>query len=200
MEEPLDGTLTSFRYRCAKNNGPAELLAGYVALFAAFPGRVPVKPPKNSPEQSENPDCVAAGQRQPAQQEIEIMPISFAHRGGRVVGGEQCLFNGTGQEFQIARGSWNCLVGLIGDRCRLVTSSFLAYWSSVSGRRCCLVDSRRDFIKTDGDGLAEIHRGLPGIGGDLSEQMTKREIFAREAALLRAEDEGDPTAAGKLFS
>ena len=37
MGEPLEATLASFCTCSAKNNPPAELLASYVSLFAAFP-------------------------------------------------------------------------------------------------------------------------------------------------------------------
>ena len=48
-----------------------------------------------------------------------------------------------------------------------------------------------DFIETNGSGLTEVHGGLAGVGGDFDEVMAEGEVFAGEAVLFRAEDEGD---------
>ena len=60
--------------------------------------------------------------------------------------------------------------------------------------------SRGEFIETDGDGLAEIHRRLARVGRDGKETVAKGEIVAREAMFFGAEDEGDAPAAGKLVA
>jgi len=48
-----------------------------------------------------------------------------------------------------------------------------------------------DFIETNGSGLTEVHGGLAGGGGEFDEVMAEGEVFAGEAVLFRAEDEGD---------
>ena len=51
-----------------------------------------------------------------------------------------------------------------------------------------------EFVEADGDGLAEVHGGLAGVGGDGDEDVAPGEVFAGEAVLFRTEDEGDAAA------
>jgi hypothetical protein len=48
-----------------------------------------------------------------------------------------------------------------------------------------------ELIEADGGGLAEVHGWLAEISGDFNEDVAEGEVFAREAVLFRAEDEGD---------
>jgi len=118
--------------------------------------------------------------------------VGLAHVGRRVVGGEHCLFDDSGEKFHIARG------------CGKVVGSRRPPGPQKQGTRgtqflCRARNARAELIKTDSDGLAEIHRRLLWIGRDYGEYVAVREIFQGQAAFLRAEDESDVAAAGKLF-
>jgi multiple antibiotic resistance protein len=150
------------------------------------------EPPQNSPEQSEDPDRVATSESEPAQEQVEVVPVGIAQVGRRVVGGEHGLLDDPGEEFQIARGGGRIVewFGLPGPRMRGTRGT------QFMGRAR---SARAEFVKTHSDGLAEIHRRLRRIGGNRGEDLAKREVFACEAALLGAEDEGDAPAARELF-
>jgi hypothetical protein len=50
-------------------------------------------------------------------------------------------------------------------------------------------EARGELIEAHCDGLAQVHRRLTGIGGNLDKQMAAGEILAGKAALFRAKDE-----------
>ena len=54
-------------------------------------------------------------------------------------------------------------------------------------------------VEADGDGLAEVHRGLVSVGGDFDHGVAKGQIVAREAMLFRAEDDGDASRGSQLL-
>ena len=54
---------------------------------------------------------------------------------------------------------------------------------------------RSQFVEADGDGLAQIHGGLAGTGGNFDEEMASSEVIASEAALFRAKEDSDAAAA-----
>ena len=72
-------------------------------------------------------------------------------------------------------------------------------WGVHGGADCGLECARGKLVEADGYGLAQVHGGLAGIGGDFDEQMTEGQVFSREAVLFRAEDEGDAATAGELL-
>jgi len=57
-----------------------------------------------------------------------------------------------------------------------------------------------ELVEADGDGLAEIHRGMTEVGvechGDGEEEMAVRELVVRETGFLGAKEEGDPVSGG----
>ena len=55
-----------------------------------------------------------------------------------------------------------------------------------------------EFVETDGDGLAEVHGAVLFAGGDAYEPMAVAEVFIREPALLRAEEQGDTVSSEML--
>ena len=97
------------------------------------------------------------------------MAVGVAHGGWGVIGGDHELFDEVGEEFLAAGGG-----GLGWRGC-----SFEG-----DGR------ARGEFIEADGDGLAQVHGRLGGVGGDLDQDVAVGEVFAGEAVFFRAEDEG----------
>lgn len=63
---------------------------------------LPIQPPENSTEESEDAGRVRMSEDQAAQQEIEMVPVGFAHGGGRIVCREHGLFDDAGEEIEIA--------------------------------------------------------------------------------------------------
>ena len=55
-----------------------------------------------------------------------------------------------------------------------------------------------ELVETHRDRLAEVHRRLLGIGGDLDQKMTEGQIVARQTVLFRTEDESGTAAAFKF--
>ena len=107
------------------------------------------------------------------------MAVGLLHDGGRITRCVHVLFNDSGQEFKV-RG------GCGGLRLR-----------KIRGRRA----GRRsgNFIQTDCNRLAEIHRWLVGMRRNLNEGVAPGEVLAGEAVFFRTEDEGDAAAAGHLL-
>jgi methylthioribulose-1-phosphate dehydratase len=59
-------------------------------------------------------------------------------------------------------------------------------------------DPRGQLIQANGHGLAQVHRGLCGFGGDDRQQMTVTEVVAGEAAFLRTKHQRNLAAARQL--
>jgi len=60
--------------------------------------------------------------------------------------------------------------------------------------------SRGQLVETNSDRLAEVHRGLAGIGGYGEKAMAVGEVVAGEPVLLRAEDEGHAASPGEFVA
>jgi hypothetical protein len=56
-----------------------------------------------------------------------------------------------------------------------------------------------ELIEANGNGLAQVHRGLEGVGGDLDQDVAPGEVFAGKSMFFRAEDQGDAAAAGQFL-
>ena len=138
--------------------------------------------PQNSPEEAENAARVAAGEGEPAQQQMQIVAVGlFAWRRG-----------------SSWRPAWFLLRPRRGDRGRRVEREGRARASGLRRaepgscpgctRETCggvtgALSRVADLVQADGDGLAEIHGGLAGVGGNLDEEVAESEIVAGEAAL-----------------
>ena len=123
---------------------------------------------------------------EPAQEQAQVVAVCGLHRGRGVVGGDHCFFDDAGEKLEVGGACGEgLLVGLIsrGFSCRLDEGA-------------CGGNMRDgQLVEANGDGLAQIHGGLAGIGGDFDEQVAEGKVFAGEAVLFRAEDEGDAAAA-----
>ena len=141
-------------------------------------GRGVVEPPEDVAEDAEDAARVAHRESKPAQQQAQVVPVCRLHGARRAAGRLHRLLDHFGQPFQM--NGWR------GD----------GY-----GRRFLIfggAGADGHLVKADGDGLAEVHRRLAWVGGNLDENVAEGEVFAGEAVLFRAEDEGDAAAAGKL--
>lgn len=139
-----------------------------------------LQPPEDAAEEAQDAAGVALCEIQTSEQEMQVAPVGFAHDGRRVIGGEHGGFDNFGQEIE---------VGGSGRRFRRLAGG---------GLRISTIVPCGDFIQADGNGLAQIHGGLAGIGGDFDEQMAMGEVVGGEATLFRAEDERDAAAAFEL--
>ena len=99
-----------------KDNPTLALLPCGVRWLAVCPVRGMPELPQDSPEHTQNPLRVPLAQRQPAQQQIEIVPVRLAHRRGRVVRRLQGLFHHPGQQIQLARRRRRCGIVRPGTR------------------------------------------------------------------------------------
>jgi hypothetical protein len=146
-------------------------------------GSVP-QPPKGAAEEAEDAAGVAFGEGEAAQEKPEIVAVGGAHLRRGVTSGLHGLLHDAGKKVE-GRGSdgrvYGARRGLMGWRfgCKLIEVKWL------SGQ----------FVEADSDCLAQVHGWLLGGGGDFDEQMAAGEVFAGEAALFRAEDQGDAAAA-----
>jgi len=135
---------------------------------------------QDAAEEAQSTALVGGGEVEAAEHEAQVVFIGSLHVSRRVVGGEHDLLNETGEDVEIAGGG---------------TRSIGRGWPTWGFSRGAGADG--EFIETDRGGLAEVHGGLAGVGGDLDEVVTEREVFAGEAVFFGAEDEGD--SAGRLI-
>ncbi len=147
----------------------------------AAAGRKTVQPPENAAKEAENPARILSGESQPTQHYAQIVAIGGLHRMRRVGGGAHDLFDDTGQKIEAGGGG----SGIAGGR--------------LLPRGLRLRGAGGKLIQTDGDGLAQIHRGLAGIGGNLNQDVAMGEILAGESVFFRAEDEGYASTAAQLL-
>ena len=165
-----------------------------------------IQAPQNAAKESEDAARIATRQGQPAQQEMEIVPVCPLHGRRRIVGREHCFFDDAGEEIDVASGGW-MVVGsgwFPGPQKRGITTprTKTCPW----GPRMCGTpflgrarNARAEFVKAHGDGLAEVHRRLLRVSRNDGEDVAAREIFLCEAPLFRAEDEAYAAAASELF-
>jgi len=57
-----------------------------------------------------------------------------------------------------------------------------------------------ELVEADSDGLAQVHRGLLRVGGDLDQDVAPGEVFARKSMFFRAEDHGHAAATGEFLT
>ena len=136
------------------------------------------EPPENSPKDAENAPGVALSGSKPAQEQAEIVAIGLAHADRGVIGGDHGFFNDTCEQIEAGGcGGWFTTVmgGWLGRQRALLLREGVA----------C------QFVETNRDGLAKVHRRLARIGRNLHQQVAMGKIFPREAMLLWPEDERD---------
>ena len=89
-----------------------------------------------------------------------------------------------------------------GTRIDAAAASSVSKCRSADVPRACFplmwIAPRRQLIQAHGNGLAQVHRGLARIGGNLHQHVAESEILAGESALLRSEDKRHAAAAGEL--
>jgi hypothetical protein len=57
-----------------------------------------------------------------------------------------------------------------------------------------------ELVEADSDGLAQVHRGLEGVCGDLDQDVAPGEVFACKSMFFRAEDQGHAAAADQFLT
>jgi hypothetical protein len=137
---------------------------------------------KNAAEEAQGAAHVGRRERETAEQETQIVAVGRAHRGRRVACGAHHLVNDAGQAFEVSRGCGGRLVRRV---CVLIRRSS---------------EARRELVEADGHSLAEIHRGLAGVGRDLHQGMAAGKVIAGEAAFFSSEDESDTASAAELLA
>ena len=157
--------------------------------------------PQNTPEEPQNSPRVAPLELEPAQQQVQIMRIRLLHRRGGVVCSLHGFCDDLGEQIEIACGNGSGALTALRWRSCVICSAFPG--PRMRGTGGTKIDGLwsepcRQFVQTHGNSLAEIHRGLARIGGNLHEHVAESEIFAGEPALLRPEDQRHAAAAGEL--
>ena len=127
---------------------------------------------KDAAKEAEGAALVGGGEVEAAEHEAEVVLVGGLHVRGRVVGGEHDLLDEIGEGVEVAGGwAWRGWAGHMG------------VFGGETG-------ANGDLVEADSGGLAEVHGGLAGIGGDFDEVMAEGELFAGEAVFFGAEDEG----------
>ena len=57
-----------------------------------------------------------------------------------------------------------------------------------------------ELVEADSDGLAQVHRGLEGVCGDLDQEVAIGKVIARKSMFFRAEDQGYAAATGQFLT
>jgi len=141
--------------------------------------------PEDAPKDTQNAPRIAAREEEPSQERIQIMAIGVAHDLGCVISGGQCLSDHIREQFKVASGCWRVVAG--GS----------VWLRRMAGGRIAVV-ACGELIQANCNSLAKVHRRLAGMGRNLDELVTEREVVAGEAALLGAEDESDSASACDL--
>ena len=106
-----------------------------------------------------------------AKKQAQVMAVGGMHGCGRVAGGEHDVIDEGGKDVELA--------GF-----RRWASGRLFCWGGLRG-----AGVGGQFIEDDGGGLAQIHGGLLGVGGDFDEGVAVGEVLAREAVFFGTEDD-----------
>ena len=159
--------------------------------------------PENAPEEAEDATGIATGEGEAAKQKICVVTVGRAHDRRRVVDRMHGFVDEMGELVELGgcRGRVVECLSIPGlqmretlrqaqNRLRDTRSLWLGWIQS---------GARRYFIKADGDGLSQIHRGLRIGGWNCEQGMTEREVLTGEPSLLGTKDERDAAAALSLI-
>jgi methylthioribulose-1-phosphate dehydratase len=134
--------------------------------------------PQNAAEKAQRTLRVGLGKGQTAQQQAQIEPVGGMHCGRRVAARGHGLIDHARQAVESAGGGG----GIILDRERSRNAAHRR-------TRFRLGSAPGQLVQAHGYRLAQVHRGLAGIGWYLDEKMASGKVVAREAVLFRTEDQ-----------
>ncbi len=180
-EEGVQHGLTFVRHSIRKVHHWRKKKGGASIVRVALGSGGAAESPEDAAEEAKGAAEVGGVEAEAAEQQAEVVAVGLPHGAGRVSGGGHGFFNQAGEEVEIlGRGGG-------GDRAefRLRFGGGFRRGKGAGG----------EFVEADGDGLAEVHGGLAGVGGDGDENVAVREVFAGEAVLFRTEDKDDAAAA-----
>lgn len=138
--------------------------------------------PEDAAEEAKHAADIFFRQGEAAQEQSNVAAVCLAHGRGRIVASRHCPLDEASQQFEPAGSG-----GTHGARCGL--------FRGVLVRGQC---SRGQLVEADSDGLAQVHGGLVGVGGDLDEEVAVGEVFAGEAVFFPTEDKGNAACAGEF--
>lgn len=144
-----------------------------------------LEPPDDPAEEAENAPGIPFRKRHATQEQAHVTLVRGPHVGWGILRCSHRLLDDFSQKIK----------GCGGNRQAFVTWRHWHWDCGLTGIR----GPGGEFVKADGDRLAQIHRGLLGGGGDFDEQMAVRKVVTGKAVLLRAKDEGCAAAAGDFI-